>query len=77
MCASVAEPCRSITCKRGTLARADGSATWSQEQSCVLAAVHGPRQAHLAREDSEHAIVEVVFKPRNGLAKGSGIQSAH
>ncbi len=50
------------------LERADGSASWSQDGTSVLAAVHGPRQAQARKEDAERATIEVVFKPRNGLA---------
>lgn len=50
------------------LARADGSAKWVQEGSAVLAAVHGPHQAGQRKEDAEKAVIEVVFKPRAGLA---------
>lgn len=33
----------------------------------MLAAVYGPRQARLQKEDAEKAVVEVVFKPRSGF----------
>mmetsp|Transcript_17594 Transcript_17594/g.37994 ORF Transcript_17594/g.37994 Transcript_17594/m.37994 type:complete len:242 (+) Transcript_17594:63-788(+) len=58
---------RTVTCERGSLNRADGSAKWAQENSVVLAAVYGPRQAQAKKEDAEKAVVEVVFKPRSGL----------
>jgi hypothetical protein len=35
--------------------------------SAVIAAVHGPRQAQAKAENAEHAIVEVIFKPRSGF----------
>jgi exosome complex component RRP46 len=50
------------------LSRADGSAQWGQEGSAVLAAVYGPTAAGVQREDAERAALEVVFKPRSGLA---------
>ncbi|KXZ49109.1 hypothetical protein GPECTOR_23g4 [Gonium pectorale] len=56
-----------LVCERSVLDRADGSAKWSQEGSSVLAAVYGPRQAKVQKEDAERAIVEVVYKPRAGL----------
>jgi exosome complex component RRP46 len=63
---------RDIKCDRGSLHRADGSATWTHDTSgvgCtkVMAAVYGPRQAQARNEDAEKAVVEVVFKPRSGL----------
>lgn len=62
-------------CERSVLDRADGSAKWSQEGSSVLAAVYGPRQAKIQKEDAERAVVEVVYKPRSGLqgAGGGGV----
>ena len=58
---------RVITCERGALHRADGSARWTQDSSSVLAAVYGPRQVQIRKEDAERAVVEVVFKPRSGF----------
>lgn len=58
---------RGLACERGLLNRADGSAKWTQDQSSVLAAVYGPRQAQLRKEDAEQAVIEVVFKPRSGF----------
>ncbi|GFR44453.1 hypothetical protein Agub_g5685 [Astrephomene gubernaculifera] len=58
---------RSLVCERSVLDRADGSAKWTQEGSSVLAAVYGPRQAKIQKEDAERAVVEVVYKPRAGL----------
>ncbi|KAF6254104.1 ribosomal protein S5 domain 2-type protein [Scenedesmus sp. NREL 46B-D3] len=59
---------RPLLSERAVLSRADGSAKWAQEGSAVLAAVHGPHQAGQRREDAEKAVVEVLFKPRNGMA---------
>lgn len=55
-------------CELGALDRADGSARWSQDHTTVLAAVYGPRAVAQRKEDAERAVVEVVFKPRNGVA---------
>lgn len=54
-------------CERGLLQRADGSARWSQDKTSVLAAVYGPRSTFGRKEDSERAVVEVIFKPHAGL----------
>lgn len=58
---------RMLQSERGVLNRADGSAKWSQDNTSVLVAVYGPRQARERREDAEKAVVEVVYKPRSGL----------
>jgi ribonuclease PH len=58
--------CRSTACRLGILTRADGSAEWEQEQTVVLAAVHGPIVAGGWRESPTEATVEVHFKPFNG-----------
>eukprot|EP00798_Chlamydomonas_sp_ICE-L_P020429 gene20429-27217_t len=54
---------RPITCDRGILHRADGSARWTQEGASVLAAVYGPRQAGVRKEDAEKAVVEAPGFP--------------
>jgi hypothetical protein len=64
--------CRPLLSERAVLDRADGSAKWAQEGSAVLAAVHGPHQAGQRREDAERAVVEVLVKPRNGMAGAAG-----
>lgn len=60
-------PHRTIVSELSQLQRADGSAKWAQENTCVLAAVYGPRLAPPRKEDAERAVVEVVFKPRSGI----------
>jgi len=59
--------CRTLLCERGLLQRADGSARWSQDKTSVLAAVYGPRTTLGRKEDSEQAVVEVIFKPKSGM----------
>ena len=54
-------------CESGILQRADGSAEWTQEQTCVLAAVYGPHQTAPRREHPERAIVDVSFRPAAGV----------
>jgi exosome complex component RRP46 len=49
---------------------ADGSALWKQDASSVLAAVYGPKQASMRKEDAERAVVEVIFKSTTGLSGG-------
>lgn len=60
---------RTLLCERGLLQRADGSARWSQDKTSVIAAVYGPRTTLGRKEDSEQAVVEVVFKPKSGMYK--------
>lgn len=59
--------CRTLLCERGLLKRADGSARWCQDKTCVLAAIYGPRTTLGRKEDPEQAVVEVVFKPKSGV----------
>lgn len=58
---------RTLLCERGLLQRADGSARWCQDKTCVLAAIYGPRSTLGRKEDPEQAVVEVVFKPKSGV----------
>jgi exosome complex component RRP46 len=50
------------------LSRADGSARWSQQDTTVTAAVYGPLETTSGKQLPDRANVEVVFKPRSGLA---------
>ncbi|XP_013380191.1 exosome complex component RRP46 [Lingula anatina] len=49
------------------LSRSDGSASFSQGDCCALAAVYGPGEVKVAKELSDKASVEVVFKMKVGL----------
>lgn len=59
---------RRVLCETKVLSRADGSAQWSQEGTCVLVAVYGPVETTISKGHAEQASIEVVFKPRAGLA---------
>ncbi|KAI7844963.1 hypothetical protein COHA_001610 [Chlorella ohadii] len=60
---------RTVRCERGLLTRADGSAQWTQGGTSCLASVTGPTQSYASsKEDAERATVDVVFRPRSGLA---------
>ena len=59
---------RQLSMTRASLHRADGSASWTQEGTEVLAGVYGPVEASARREDAEKAVVEVLFRPLSGLA---------
>mmetsp|Transcript_32119 Transcript_32119/g.44531 ORF Transcript_32119/g.44531 Transcript_32119/m.44531 type:complete len:247 (+) Transcript_32119:285-1025(+) len=58
---------RTLACERGLLARADGSARWTQDQSSVVCAVYGPRAVPGYKEDPEQATLEVTLRPKNQL----------
>lgn len=61
----------------GPLERADGSAQWEQEQTIVLAAVHGPVVAGGRRESPSEAVVDVHFRPFNGKSGATPFESCH
>jgi exosome complex component RRP46 len=58
---------RPITCEQGHLSRPDGSATMYQGDTCVMAAVYGPAEVRVNKEQLDRATVEVVYKPKSGL----------
>eukprot|EP00199_Chlamydomonas_sp_CCMP681_P005792 CAMPEP_0119105614 /NCGR_PEP_ID=MMETSP1180-20130426/3528_1 /TAXON_ID=3052 ORGANISM="Chlamydomonas cf sp, Strain CCMP681" /NCGR_SAMPLE_ID=MMETSP1180 /ASSEMBLY_ACC=CAM_ASM_000741 /LENGTH=262 /DNA_ID=CAMNT_0007090709 /DNA_START=32 /DNA_END=820 /DNA_ORIENTATION=- len=61
---------RTLALELSSLARADGSARWTQDSNgtSVIAAVYGPRQAAQRKENAEQAVIEIVMKPRSGMA---------
>ena len=60
---------RPLATEQSLLNRADGSASFSQGATSVLAAVYGPAQPKMARKELiDRCAVEVVFKPQNGIA---------
>ena len=60
---------RTLKCERGLLTRADGSAQWTVGGTSCLASVTGPTQSMASsKEDAERATVDVIFKPRTGMA---------
>lgn len=58
---------RPLACSRNILNRAHGSATWSQGDTKVLAAVYGPKAGTKKNENPEKACIEVIWKPKTGL----------
>ena len=58
---------RQLSMSRAGLHRADGSASWTQEGTEVLACVYGPVEASARRENSEKAVVEVLYRPLAGM----------
>ncbi|KAI5669219.1 hypothetical protein M9H77_19072 [Catharanthus roseus] len=57
---------RPLACSRGILNRAHGSASWSQGETRVLAAVYGPKAGTKKNENPEKACIEVIWKPKTG-----------
>nr|GLL38086.1 exosome complex exonuclease RRP46 homolog [Ipomoea trifida]GMD44229.1 exosome complex exonuclease RRP46 homolog [Ipomoea batatas] len=57
---------RPLACSRGVLNRAHGSASWSQGDTKVLAAVYGPKAGTKKNENPEKACIEVIWKPKTG-----------
>ncbi|KAG6772680.1 hypothetical protein NC652_017745 [Populus alba x Populus x berolinensis] len=57
---------RPLSCSRNVLHRAHGSASWSQGDTKVLAAVYGPKAGTKKNENPEKACVEVIWKPKRG-----------
>ena len=56
-----------ISCEQSILSNPDGSASFSQGNSSVLAAVYGPAEVKISKEKVETTTVEVIFKPKVGL----------
>ncbi|CAK7353218.1 unnamed protein product [Dovyalis caffra] len=57
---------RPLSCSRNVLHRAHGSASWSQGETKVLAAVYGPKAGTKKNENPEKACIEVIWKPKTG-----------
>ncbi|XP_078734902.1 exosome complex component RRP46 [Lampetra fluviatilis] len=60
-------PLRAVGCEQQPLSRPDGSASFSQGDTAVLAAVYGPAEVRVSREQSDRATLEVILKPKTGL----------
>lgn len=57
---------RPLACSHNVLNRAHGSASWSQGETKVLAAVYGPKAGTKKNENPEKACIEVIWKPKTG-----------
>lgn len=57
---------RPLACSHSILNRAHASASWSQGDSKVLAAVYGPKAGTKKNENPEKACLEVIWKPKTG-----------
>ena len=58
---------RKFGCELSTLSQPDGSACFCQGDTTILAAVYGPTEIRIAREQADRATVEVTFKRKSGL----------
>jgi len=58
---------RPMLCEQRMLSQPDGSATFSQGRTSVMAAVYGPTEVRAARERVDRATLEVIFKPKVGV----------
>eukprot|EP00794_Sanderia_malayensis_P020391 gene20391-22402_t len=66
-CEIIAKSC-SYECEQSVLSRADGSASFKQGNTEVLAAVYGPGEVRLNKEQIDKATIECIFKPKSGLS---------
>ncbi|XP_022862986.1 exosome complex exonuclease RRP46 homolog isoform X4 [Olea europaea var. sylvestris] len=57
---------RPLSCTRSVLNRAHGSASFSQGETKILAAVYGPKAGTKKNENPEKACIEVIWKPKSG-----------
>ncbi|KAG8548743.1 hypothetical protein GDO81_024342 [Engystomops pustulosus] len=58
---------REIGCEHSLLSRPDGSATFVQGDTSVLAGVYGPAEIKVSREMHDKATIEVMVRPKVGL----------
>ncbi|XP_053577613.1 exosome complex component RRP46 [Bombina bombina] len=58
---------REIGCEQSPLTRPDGSATFVQGDTSVLAGVYGPAEIKVSREIYDKATLEVILRPKVGL----------
>ena len=64
---SVGGVLRELSAEVSLLNRADGSASWSQDRTSILAAVYGPREVPARKEIQGKCVIEVVVRPRSGV----------
>ncbi|XP_034024472.1 exosome complex component RRP46 [Thalassophryne amazonica] len=58
---------RQFGCEQALLSRPDGSASFKQGNTHVLAAVYGPAEVKVSKEIYDRATVEVLIQPKVGL----------
>lgn len=63
---------RSLSIDQGSMHTADGSATVTVGNSCVLCSIYGPTEAPIARQDAERCVVSVTIRDRSMESSSSG-----
>ncbi|XP_018411520.1 PREDICTED: exosome complex component RRP46 [Nanorana parkeri] len=58
---------REIGCEQSLLSRPDGSATFMQGDTSVLAGVYGPAEIKFSKEMHDKATIDVMLRPKVGL----------
>ncbi|KAM9733909.1 exosome complex component RRP46 [Menidia menidia] len=58
---------REFGCEQSLLSRPDGSASFVQGDSSVMAAVYGPAEVKVSKEIYDRATLEVLVQPKVGL----------
>ncbi|XP_061537722.1 exosome complex component RRP46 [Phycodurus eques] len=58
---------REFGCEQNLLSRPDGSASFIQGDTSVLAAVYGPAEVKVSKEIYDRATLEVIIQPKVGL----------
>jgi exosome complex component RRP46 len=59
---------RPMSCEQHNLCQPDGSASFHQGRTSMMAAIYGPTEVRMARERADRATLEVVYKPKVGAA---------
>ncbi|XP_005692493.2 PREDICTED: exosome complex component RRP46 [Capra hircus] len=58
---------RHFACEQNLLSRPDGSASFLQGDTSVLAGVYGPAEVKISKEIFNKATLEVILRPKTGL----------
>ncbi|TKS80685.1 Exosome complex component RRP46 [Collichthys lucidus] len=67
VCGSSGVSLREFGCEQSLLSRPDGSASFTQGDTSVLAAVYGPAEVKVSKEIYDRATLEVLIQPKVGL----------
>ncbi|GAB1602935.1 exosome complex component RRP46-like [Argonauta hians] len=59
---------RKMSCELSLLSRPDGSASLSCGDTSVMASVYGPAEVKIAKEQINQATLEIIYKPKSGIA---------
>lgn len=67
VCETSSQTLREFGCEQSLLSRPDGSSSFIQGDSSVLAGVYGPAEVKVSKEIYDRATLEVVIQPKIGL----------